>query len=186
MKVGQLINQADASEVARIYNETYNSGERNDGWGSPEVFDRFRERINFTIGINEGDDQCKVVIEWVDQKWGGPNNDKYHDQYFHVGARRVLDPKQVYSLSMTDWGVWKEMEVEDETNKNLSTNELAAHIYYEMTWFGWPETMEEKRDSLIDMAEQVQRDFADYKEGDPLPEGYSDFNEVFGKDGDEG
>lgn len=174
MKVSQLINQANASEVARLYQEIYST---TDGWGSVESFDEFRDRLNKTVGILEGEDQFKVIVEWIDQKWGGPNNDKFHDQYMSVGGRKVKDPDQIWSLSMTDWGAWKEMEVDDESGKNLSLDELAMHVYYEMTWWGWPETQEEHRDRLTDLAEQVDRDFADYKDGDPLPPGYVDGKE---------
>ena len=86
---------------------------------------------------------------------------------------------------MTDWGEWKEMVVVDLTNKNLSDDELIMHVYYEMTWFGWPSKMEETRDNIMDQVEQIKKDFADYKQGDPLPEGYHDMSEIFDKSDDE-
>lgn len=156
MNVMEIMNRADPSEVARLYNENYNSEESDDGWGTTDAFNKFRALLNATVGIRECDDQFKVVVEWVDEKWG--KNDEYHDQYFNVSGRKVIDPEQAWSLSMTDWGVWREMEVEDETGKGLSTNEIAAHVYYEITWFGWPHTMEEHRDNILDLTKGVKRE----------------------------
>lgn len=82
---------------------------------------------------------------------------------------------QDWSLSLTDWSEWKNMQVRDESNKSLSTDQLAAHIYYEMTWHGWPDSQEELRESLTSQIEKIELDFADYKKGNPLPEGYTEF-----------
>lgn len=176
MNVMSLMHQASPAEVARIYNETYNTN-RNDGWGTVEAFNEFRVRLGDVVGVREGDDQFKCVVQWIDYHWGGKDNNEYHEQYFSVGGRMIRDPDQTYSLSMTDWGVWKEMEVEDETDKNLSIDELATHIYYEITWFGWQDQMVDKRDEITDQVEQIDRDFSEWKKGDPLPEGYIDLGD---------
>lgn len=177
MNVMSLMRQANPDEVARIYNEAYNSETKNDGWGNSERFTEFVNRLESEVGIRGGEDQFKVSVTWIDYKWGGKDNEKYHDQYYSVGGHKVNDPKMTWSLSMTDWGEWKEMEVEDKTDHNLSINDLAAHIYYEMTWYGWPETMVNKRGDILDSFDKFTRDFEGYKEGDPLPEGYMDMGE---------
>jgi hypothetical protein len=101
----------------------------------------------------------------------------------------IREPETAYSLSMTDWGVWREMDVEDETEKNLSIDELAAHVYYEITWHGWPESMEQTRDEINDQYESFQKSFEGWQQGDPLPPGFVDLNyflKDFLKDLDDG
>lgn len=173
MKVIDLMHKADPAEVARIYIDNHTA---QDGWGTVETFIKFREVLTNTVGISEGQDQCKVIVRWIDEKWGGPNNDEYHDQYFDVVGRLIRHPETVYSLSMTDWGVWREMEVEDETEKNLSIDELASHVFYEITWFGWPERMQESRDSLLDQCDSFQRAMDGWEDGE--------FLDKFGKSSD--
>lgn len=171
MRVIDYINQANPSEVARIYSEVYGA---TDGWGTIKSFNEFRNIINDIIGIKMGDDQFKVVIQWIVQDWGELSKGKFTDidEYFSVSGRKVSAPAQSWSLSMTDWGEWKEMEVENESGKELSLDEITTHLYYEITWFGLPEKQQEARDSLIDQTEKLERDFANHKEGDPLPDGY--------------
>lgn len=175
MKVAELINRVDPEAVCKSYTDNYECR----GWGKVESFLEFRDRLNSFVGIREGDDQFKAIVQWIVQDWSKIGSGKITsiDEYFSVGGRKVNDPEQVWSMSMTDWGVWKEMEVEDETEKNLTEAELAAHIYYEMTWFGWPEQATEHRDNLMDQMEKIDRDFSGWKDGDPMPEGYKDMSD---------
>ncbi len=55
-------------------------------------------------------------------------------------------------LDFTEWGEWAQMDVVNETGEELSPTVLAALVFYEMTWHGFPE---EIRERLVDLEDSV-------------------------------
>ncbi len=60
-----------------------------------------------------------------------------------------------WAIEFRPWGEWKLLPVEAE----MPIDDAATHIYYEMTWGGWPEQSEERFADICDAAEEVRRQF---------------------------
>jgi len=56
------------------------------------------------------------------------------------------------------WCEWIAMEVKDADNHELPPAELAAHVFWELTWHGYTESAAENcRDRLMDRIEELDR-----------------------------
>jgi hypothetical protein len=155
MKVAEIISRANAAAVAELYNKEYNSGERDDGWGNIETFERFRRMVSQAVGIRSGDDQLTLQIKLVTDKIC-EEDEPYTDV---SGIKQGVS--HGFSIAGMDWGEVKEMEVVLDGIDDLSIDEKAMHIYYEMTWHGWPEEAREHIDEIHDMAEAISRKLGD-------------------------
>ena len=143
--VTEIVNKADPQKVVETYIEAYDGG---DGWDNIDSYGKFVRLINSCVGVDEGEGMRVKVSKVLSED--DPGN-TYYDVSGKVGDR-------LYAIEFTDWGVWKLLPVDNDTDEDLSVDQLAAHIYYEMTWAGWPEDMVAKRDSLADQIEEIQRD----------------------------
>ena len=57
------------------------------------------------------------------------------------------------------------------TGKNLTPDEIAAHLYYEITWHGWEEEGQEKLAGLLDQVEAIERGdvkIAPFRDSEPV------------------
>ena len=52
------------------------------------------------------------------------------DQEYHEG---------MYSLTATPWSFWLGMEVDEDTLKDMSVEDIMVNCIYEMTWWGYDE-----------------------------------------------
>lgn len=138
MRVIDYISAADAQAVCDEYRRCYPA----DGWSEPTAFEKFRKVLNDKVGEQT---DMRVVISWSSSEDG---------DYDVVG----IDPDgQRWGLDLTSWSKWKLMEVEDQTGHNFSPDQIAAHLYYEITWHGWEEKAIDLRDRLEDQIEALQR-----------------------------
>lgn len=96
---------------------------------------------------------------------------EHGETYYAVDG---VDSKgQTWALDFTPWNEWAAMPVVDLTGEQLTTDQLAAHVLYEMSWHGTEESMEAKRDELTDASEKLDRDLAS---GVPLEQlGYKEW-----------
>ncbi|MBB6424919.1 DUF6557 family protein [Sphingopyxis sp. JAI128] len=147
--VGRIVNAADPARVAEIYRDQYYSEDHQDGWGNVDSFERFRSILNASVGVDEGDGM-RVVLKRV----GG---DKDDGPWIDVSGRDSEGTS--WAIEFTPWGQWKLLPVLCE-GFAPSNDEIAAHLYYEMTWFGWPENTVAKLDDLTDAVERICRDIA--------------------------
>jgi hypothetical protein len=148
MNVSQIINAADAKEVARLYALHW----AEDDWADLATFLRFKTMLNAAVGVNGA---MRAVVAPITDDEGtsdGIGNDTgRYDVSGDDGSGTT------WSLSFSSWSDWKLMEVVDRTTENLPTDMLAMNLYYEMTWYGWPEEMLAVRDEVFDRAEAVER-----------------------------
>ena len=156
IRVSDIINSANSAEVARIYNDAYNNDEgEDDGWGNIESYDKFHEMMNNAVGIRS---KYSMVLTHVDTDWSKLTDGKITDidDYYDVGAIHE-DDNENYAVPGMNWGECKEMTFLDRSEKNLTIDEQAAHIYFEMTWWGWPEEAEDRLANLMDKVEEIER-----------------------------
>lgn len=134
MNIRQLITTASPHRVCEIYEQAY----RDDGWNKVETYREFLDRIGKLVPVSTGD-HTVIVKEVGDEQWDVLMIDEKGDKY---------------SLSLTPWEEWIAMKVEVG---DMHVDEAAAHVYWEMTWHGWPEGQEEVRDRLKDQMEKIER-----------------------------
>ena len=165
IRVSDIINGADPAEVIRIYNEQHNDIENgnDDGWGKIAVFHAFRDRMNSSVGVRTS---FVMVLRHLVRDWSKITNGKITEieERFDISAH-TSENDDIYTIVGMDWGKCKEMPFLDRTGKDLSIHEQAAHIYNEMTEWGWPEQAEQRYDMLLDMAEEITRTHSE--DGDP-------------------
>lgn len=150
MRVLDIINAADPAEVEAEYRRAYPGEVEDHGsgtWANADSFCRYRQIVNNAIGVI--DEPMSVVIKCVRED---------DEERYDVSGRRPNDDAS-YAIEFSPWGEWKLMEVEYPAD--LDVHQAACHLYYEMTWCGWPEQIIQKRDELFDLKEQVQRDLAE-------------------------
>ena len=145
MNVSQTINAASPSEVARLYAVHW----VDDDWADEATFRRFTAMLNATVGVSE---PMRAVITAIPDEFGERDGAARYDVSGDDGI------ESNWSLGFTSWSEWKLMEVVDRSGANLSTDILAASLYFEMTWHGWPEDMIDRRDDVLDRAEAVRRE----------------------------
>jgi hypothetical protein len=142
-RVIDYINAATADGVMAEYQSWY----AEDGWDNAEAWDKFKRVLNGKIGINRTDNM-RVIIGFREAgPWG--------DAGFDVGG--ADDEHANWSLSFTPWGEWKLMSVEDRSGKMLTADQIAAHLYYEICWYGWEEQASEVIEEVKDRKEAVDR-----------------------------
>ncbi len=143
LRVTDYINAAKPEAVIAEYREHY----AEDGWDNCEAFEQFRRVLNGKIGIQRTDNM-RVLIRWSDaSEWG--------DAHYDVGG--ADDTAANWSLSFTPWGEWKLLPVEDASGKRPTTDQIAAHLYNEISWYGWEESAASVRDDVLDAKEAVDR-----------------------------
>jgi hypothetical protein len=143
-RVIDYINAASAEGVIAEYGTYY----AEDGWANVETWDRFKRVMNDKIGVSRTDEMRVIlrhlpVSEWNDAEGidvGGADNEHSN-----------------WSLSFTPWGEWKLLAIEDATGKALTVDQIAAHLFYEICWYGWEDQAEQVRDDVRDAKEAVDR-----------------------------
>ena len=150
LRVVDYINAAEPSAVVAFYARDYTR----DDWCTTESFNRFKAAFNSRVGVNRGDGM-RVILRHVEDKWSQHPGCGEDEEYIDVGGTDAEGAH--WSLSFTPWGEWKLLTVEDVTGKNLTPDEIAAHLYYEITWHGWEEEGQEKLAGLLDQVEAIER-----------------------------
>lgn len=123
MRVVELATQADPDCVA------------------DELFGAYHERVEreqvvrwqslLRDGVLVGTDDLDAVVVTLATLPGG-------GETLHFSADGKTVHGGVVGLDFLPWNQWAGLRVLDETGENLSLDQLAAHVYYEMTWHGWP------------------------------------------------
>src|SRR5690348_6587063 len=201
MKVIELLFSVDRNELLDRWKELYtNNFSGEDEHGSREFEERraglaYIDRVLTTLkqSVPERTDM-KVLVETYRAKWVEEGRPKEHwmnearengvNVSGYGGTSDELDykgepypPDTRWSLSLTPWGQWREMEVvQNEHDATMDDVTLAAHIIEEMTWYGLPEAQEGVRDKLLDSVERVNRAFdtGDMTGFRPLDQGFFD------------
>jgi len=149
MRVIDCINEASRDGVLAAYSAAY------DDTPDQETWLRFKRVLN-DCALVRRDDGMAVILRHV-----APDDED--EAYIDVGGRGRTGER--WALCFTDWSDWKGMEVIDETGQALTVDQIAAHLFYEMTWYGFPEQMIAKREELFDQVEEVKRSI----DGGPSP-----------------
>lgn len=63
------------------------------------------------------------------------------EQYYDISGITPGD-EDTYSLIFTEWSEWLGFYVEKNIINTMTCSEITAHIFWEMTWWGW--TVEER------------------------------------------
>jgi hypothetical protein len=154
MKVVEYATQLSVVEVEAAYAELYEEQP------APGNIAEWSRRVAAAVGVRQPD--FKVLLRnvtqvgqtFVDVSGLGPRAE-LAQYYLEAGLPVPSEP--VCSMSFTPWEEWRELEVVDRTTPQQTPAQVAAHLYYEMTWFGFPEQTEVKRDELMDTMEEVKR-----------------------------
>lgn len=137
MRVIDYINQADPAKVEAIYTEEYL--ETFVTWSLPETFEKFRTYLNTIDSIeNNFINVCIDYHESEDSNWYDVN---------------ILDGLTLYAADFVEWEEWKAYEVIDRTGKELDVDQIATHLYWEMTFHGWPDEMRKQKKQLEEIIE---------------------------------
>ena len=142
MRVLDYINRANFAEVQTVYAESYGLSLDAQTW------DRFWALLNAAITVQT---DMQVIVGNL----AAEDFDPAAPRRARVGGR---DNQGSWSLVFKEWSDWKVMPVVDETGLGLSISEIASHLFYEMTWHGFPEDMIAVRDHIVDMVEAVNRE----------------------------
>ena len=146
-RVIDIINSADASAARKEYAAHYSDDDL-----TPEAWARFRATMNSKIGV-QGATGMRVVLRWVEEKWSEHPGCGEDEEYVDVGG--ADDEADNWSLSFTPWGEWKLLPVEDRTGKGLTTDQIAAHLFYEITWHGSEEDASDRLIHVKDLADKA-------------------------------
>lgn len=147
MRVVDIVNEADPAKVEAEYRRAYSREVKEHGegtWASADSFRQYRMIVNGAVGVV--DDPMTVLITCL--------RDDEGERYDVSGSRP--DDDASYALEFTSWGEWKLMDVEYPAC--LDVHQAACHLYYEMTWCGWPEQIIQRRDEIFDLKDQAERD----------------------------
>lgn len=151
-RVIDYINEANPEKVIEAYRASYCDEEHECPWANFEVFNKFRSVLNDKVGVKR--DDVTIVIRYVYKDWKDPVLGI--EEYFDVSGR-IKGEESLFAMEFAPWGEWKLYPVVDESNKNLTTEEIAAHLYYEITWGGWEEQGQERLAEINDRMEEVMR-----------------------------
>lgn len=128
MRVLDILNAASPDKVEEEYLRAYSEEVKNhgtDAWANAHSFSRYRQIVNDTISVVDGG-MC-VVITYVREDGYGR---------YDVSGRQPNDEVS-YALEFSPWGEWKLMNV--NCPSEMDVHQAACHLYYEMTWYGWPD-----------------------------------------------
>lgn len=142
MTILELISSVNAHDAISAWKTQHD--DRESGWGTVETFERFRDRlVNHTISVA---DELKFAVMRKREIAGST--------YLDVSS----SPNQLdlYAFDFIKWEVARTLEIINDVG--LSDAEVAAVIYDEMTWHGWPETAGEKLDNILYSVESIKRD----------------------------
>lgn len=147
MRVRDIINAADPAKVEAEYRRAYPGEVEEHGaktWANADSFRRYRQIVSDAVGVV--DEPMTVIVRHV--------RDGDGERFDVSGA--CPDDDASYALEFTPWGEWKLMEVEHPAD--LDVHQVACHLYYEMTWGGWPEQIQQRFDHIMDLKEEVERE----------------------------
>ncbi len=84
------------------------------------------------------------------------------------------------AMDLTLWPVWRDLQVVDLSGQNLRPVQLAAMVYFEMTWHGGQAQIVERKADLQQRLDEVEQAIAagDWSKFTPM----EDFLEQFEKD----
>jgi len=128
MRVLVIFNAASPDKVEEEYRRAYSAEVKNHGtdtWANAHSFSRYRQIVNDAIGVVDGG-MC-VIITYVREDGDGR---------YDVSGRQPNDEVS-YALDFSPWGEWKLMNV--KCLSEMDVYQVECHLYYEMTWYGWPE-----------------------------------------------
>lgn len=130
MMVLDLVRAADPEVVAKVYASAYVA----DGWATAEAF---REFVT-VLGQQEPNTRLleRGMVAEVSLRT------REGTAYFSCDGRDAEG--SVWALDLSPWSDWVLLPVVDATGQILSVDELAAHVYYEITFGGWPEESEKR------------------------------------------
>ncbi len=167
MRVIQLLTSTDATKVVEAHNAFY--GTDKDAKPLPlEYYQKAIALMKTKVLIETG---MVVTVDHLVTRHDDPVDDT-DDVY--VGAR--IDGED-YSMSFIPWG--EVLAAEYECGFDISDAEIAAHIFWELTWHGMEMEMEERRDELTDRIDELDRDLAKLEEGEELPHTYKNIDDVW-------
>lgn len=135
MRVVDYINQTSPAAVVSAYAKHY--GE-DDGWADIGAFNRFKSELNSRIVVQT--DMTVVIRE-------------DEDGHFDVHGRN--SEADNWAIEYRPWSEWKWMQV--DAPADMSVDDVATHIYYEITWGGCEESGQQRLDEIMDAVEDVIR-----------------------------
>lgn len=142
MNVMDLVRAADAEVVAKVYASSYSA----DGWADAEAYREFVRVLGDrepTTRLLDSGISVEISLRLADGT-----------AYFSCDGRDAEGT--VWALDLSPWSDWALLPVVDATGQSLSVDELAAHVYYEITWGGWPEQSEKRAAKIIADVEDLK------------------------------
>lgn len=124
MRLIDYLNQARADEVITEYRREYEP----DDWATVEAYARFLWLMRRSA---ENPDEKRIEVRSI--SWF----DGYVDRVSYDVSGLKPGDDQRYAIWADDWGAIKLREV--DAPPDLSLDQVLCHIYYELSWGGWPD-----------------------------------------------
>jgi hypothetical protein len=99
--------------------------------------------------------EYKLTINHLETRYVDPKYHHMNSTEWRVNLETKVSDGVYYSTSFTAWGEMLACEV--ECPMGLPLEEQAAHIFYEMTFYGTEADTTDKQDDLLDLVEQIER-----------------------------
>ena len=136
MKYFELVNNCNPNEVYKVFNLIYNDD---------KIYATENRIVEFIkqLKLLELAEEEEMVIAITKE-----------DDYVVVNG--VLDEER-YGIEFTPWNRWLQMTISSETLNSYSSDEIIAHCIWEMTFFGWDETIIKKEiDKLVEQVTAIE------------------------------
>ncbi len=137
MKLIDYITKASPEKVIEAYIESYGD----DKWANVQTFEKFVLAMSFITATGDPDALSITVEAYSDS-----DSMAWVDGLDQDGRRWALD--------FIPWSQLKNMEVIE--NDKYGVDEMAAHIYNELTFHGWPKEQDKRLTRLMQSINQLQ------------------------------
>jgi len=154
MKFKQLIDEVNFDEVKTSLLSSYEREEYNIS-GYERVFSQLKEmspeQNNMRIIITSELEKNEVYYG-VSGKDGTLNKDTEEFQYFDESVQKQIGENEIhYALDLCSWEEWLGMDIDIDTLRDYTKEEIVAHCLYEMTFCGFTQ------DAVTDLKDEINR-----------------------------
>ena len=118
------------------------------------IWESYNDVISWLFGV-EPIPQSEHITTILVQKWY-PDEELPGDWYAHVSG---WDGEQTWGLELTDWHMWLDMEIDEDSYKEFNEVDIIVHILWEMTFFGFSnEKVIEKSNYLSNIMDSIDNE----------------------------
>lgn len=148
MKLVTLLTTLPVVDIIAAFNSAYPDDKLTEEF--------YRERFLPVIRskIIENKPGSSIIIDYIEERHDDPVDD--HE---HHNVSLMDDTGEVWGMSFVPWAELLGQEVVSRSHLDMTPAEAAAHVFWEMTWHGMEEAMEDRRDEVMDRLDEVMDAF---------------------------